>query len=292
MRTLRTVLLRFTEDRVDVGQRDIQNLTIDVGHFERHVGVHVPIETLEPRHVIKMMRGVLSLGRNPRTANNCRTSVLRMWRHAVRLGWAPKFDYRDIPRLREHPPRVTAWHADEMASIIESCRRAPTKRGWGPNEWLGTVLTIYDSSERIRALRLSDLSQLDVKRRTLYVPGEFRKGGESALHRLDPETVGALLRMHRQPGDTRLLPWPFCASELWRKFKAQILKPAGLPATHRDCFHKFRRTSYTLVYITHGAKAASKHATHKSDLSRYYLDESFLDEPNPLDALPRPGEPQ
>lgn len=55
----------------------------------------------------------------------------------------------------------------------------------------------------------------------------------------------------------------------------------------RDKFHRLRRTSYTLVAKAFGVEAASRHAAHKQDLSRFYLDRSQIDA-DPLQALPRP----
>lgn len=288
MRTLRTALVRFTDERHDVSSKDLQQLSVALKHFERLAG-RVPIDKLRPGHVRKAMRLLRESGRSKRTANNCRAGILRLWRFARTKPWgAPRFDPAEIPKFKENPPRPTAWRPDEMRRIIDQCRKAPTKRAWGPREWLGLVLLCYDTGQRIDSICLGDVSQFNPERGTLEIPGEHQKNGLATIHTLAPATVTAVLSMRRKDGDTRLIPWPFCKRALWDKFKAQILIPAGLPAGRRDMFHKFRRTGFTHVYIKLGAKAAARYAGHKGDLSRYYLDETLLDRPDPITALPRP----
>lgn len=113
-----------------------------------------------------------------------------------------------------------------------------------------------------------------------------KKGRRDTVHRLHPSTLEVLNRISPKTG--LLFNWPFHRDELWRRFSREILIPAGLPATRRDKFHRVRRTSYTMVAKAYGIAAASEHAAHKQDLSRFYLDTSLLERQNPLDALPRP----
>jgi hypothetical protein len=150
------------------------------------------------------------------------------------------------------------------------------------------ILLVYDTSLRIGCLLRSKLSQLNPSENRLLVPGELQKGRADTWQPLHPNTVRLLLQIHRKPGDDRLIPWPFSEGHIWKKYEADVLIPAGLPFSHRDKFHRIRRTSYTMVAKAFGIAAASEHAAHKQDLSRFYLDTSLLDHHNPLDALPRP----
>jgi hypothetical protein len=129
-------------------------------------------------------------------------------------------------------------------------------------------------------------SSLLVSECRLLVPGEFQKGGADTYQSLHADTARRLDSLDRGTSG-KLFPWPFAREELWRRLESLILVPAGLPHGRRDKFHRLRRTSYTLVAKVFGVQAASRHAAHKQDLSRYYLDRSMIDA-NPLDALPRP----
>ena len=191
---------------------------------------------------------------------------LRASRQALPL-WSNRFDFGNGEQMR-------------------ACRTAPTGRGWGPDHWEALILTVYDTSLRIGCLMKIPATSLLAVECRLLVPGEFQKGGADTYQTLHPDTAEKLQRLPRGQSD-RLFPWPYAREELWRRLESLILVPAGLPHGRRDKFHRLRRTSYTLVAKAFGVQAASRHAAHKQDLSRYYLDRSMIDA-NPLDALPRP----
>lgn len=286
--TLRTVMERVVDERLDVCEKYAGNLGAAVAHFERSNG-SIPLTELDPAHVRAMMRDLIAAGRSPRTVNNQRMIILFLWGMAEEFDWQiPPLRRKRIPKLRE-PRRVpTAWRAEEFAAMLGAARKVRTRRGWGAAEWTALLLTVYDTSLRITCLLRSRLHQLDVNRRILRVPGDIQKGRCETVQSLHPDTCHALLCVHRKLGDDRLFPYPWHPRDIWRRMEAHILRPAGLPCGPRDKFHRIRRTSYSHVAAKLGIKAASEHAAHKSDLSAAYLDPSFIDRPNPLDALPRP----
>lgn len=287
MKTLREVVSRITEERVDLGQGFVRNLEIAVGHFERANGL-IALSELTESHIRGTMRHLIGLPRSAVTVNNNRRALLYLWERAHEFGWIGPAPYRKIHKVKEPERLPTAWNETQIAALLSACQNAETRRNWGPTEWEALTLTIYDTSLRIGCLLRSLVRQFDAAAGTLFVPGEFQKGRRDTLQRLHPSTVAVVSRISRLPGDERLFPWPFHRDELWRRFSREILIPAGLPATRRDKFHRVRRTSYTYVACAFGVAAASEHAAHKEDLSRFYLDPSFLARPNPLDALPRP----
>lgn len=285
MLTLRDVYDRLATERLDLTAGTLQQYRISVGWFAKVHG-RVPLRDLTPLHIVGVMRHLKDRGRTERTVNNVRRNLLTVWRHAEDMGAnvPPCPPSRRVPRMTEPVPLPRAWTADQMRRLIDACRRAPTKRGWGAEHWTALVLTIYDTSLRIGCLMRSTLDQLDTQTCSLSVPGTLQKGRRETCQPLHPDTVVRLERLSRP--DNRLFPWPYRREELWRRFR-EILKVAGLPNGRRDQFHRIRRTSYTMVAVALGKDAASGHAAHRRDMSAHYLDQSFVARPNPLDALPR-----
>jgi hypothetical protein len=191
----------------------------------------------------------------------------------------------ELSGLVEPERYPTAWRQDQLDTLVRACGRAPVQRGWGPDHWRALILTVYDTSLRIGCLLKLPESALCMSEMSLLVPGEFQKGRADTYQRLHPDTAERLARIERP--NKMLIPWPYAKEELWRRLESLILAPAGLPHGRRDKFHRLRRTSYTMVAKAFGVDAASRHAAHKQDLSKFYLDRTMIDT-NPLDALPRP----
>lgn len=286
---LRDVLTRLTEERVDVSGGFILDLAAAVEWHAKANG-SVPVAEIDAAGIRKMMRLLVQHGRSARTVNNYRYGILHLWRAARRYGLTarPMPDREECPKLKEAQRVPTAWTPQQLKLLIAQCRTVPTKRGWGAHHWEALVCTVYDTSVRIGALMKSKRSAFVAHERRLRIPGEFHKSKRDTVHELHQNTCDLLATLWRPMSDDRLFPWPWHEDEIWRKFRA-IVSAAGLSATRRDMFHKIRRTSYTYVYVAHGVAAASEHASHTEDLSRYYLDPTFLPKPNPLDALPRPA---
>jgi len=290
--TLREVFERWKDERIDVSARHVSNFNAAVAWFERANGQAVTINRLTASHVRSTMRAMVEEGRSNVTVNNYRKLILGLWNYALDCQLpAPQLPRRsECRKLKESKPQPTAWRPEQMTALIAACRKAPRRRGWGPAHWEALVMTIYDTSLRVGCLMASKLSQLDAQACRLSVPGDLQKGREETIQPVDRQTVQLLIEIPRRPGDDRLFPWPFYRDELWRKYRDEILIPAGLPFGARDKFHKIRRTSYTAVAKAFGVQVASEHAAHKVDMSKHYLDRTQLDRPAPLEALPRPVE--
>lgn len=280
--TLTEILSRVENERLELSDGFRTVLRAALQWFHRNA--EVAVSDLSADHVRAMMRALLDQHRSHKTVNNYRYAILFLWEQARQDG-APSVPWLAVRPLRKIHRKPTAWTTEQLQRLIDACREAQTLRGWGPVEWEAITSTVYDTSLRIGCLLRLSLQHLISDRPLLYVPGEFQKGREDTLQPLHPHTVRLLLRIDRS--DHRLFPWPFHQRLLWEHYERHILIPAGLPHTSRDKFHKIRRTSYTYVAKRFGVAVASDHAAHKSDMSRYYLDTSLLDRPNPLDALPR-----
>lgn len=276
--TLDDVLQRLREERLDLSTGHLEQLSVAVHHFARANGDAVSVDLAAIR---TMMRSLQTAGRSPRTVNNHARSIMYLCDQG-----GIDIDRRKLSLLREPQRYPTAWTAEQLRSLVQACRTAPVQRGWGPDHWEALILTVYDTSLRVGCLMKIPATALLAGECRLLVPGEFQKGGTDTYQTLHPDTSEKLQRLSRADSD-RLFPWPYAREELWRRLESLILAPAGLPHGRRDKFHRLRRTSYTMVAKAFGVEAASRHAAHKQDLSRFYLDRTMIDH-NPLDALPRP----
>jgi hypothetical protein len=249
-------------------------------------GRKIAVSELTDDLLLEWLASLRRQNRSGRTINSKRQAILMLWRFAHRRGEHPQPppDICRVPMARVMKRNPTAWNQNELKMLLMACRTAPSCDGWNPNHWTALVLTCYDSGERLGALLKTPAHNLDYNRGLLLVEAEHRKWGEDKVHRLHPSTVAALEKIK---ASRELFPWPFGVRQIWVRF-GKILKAAGLPATRRDKFHRLRRTAYTLVYAKLGPQAASEFAGHQTDLSAFYLDRTFLQAVDPLDALPRP----
>ncbi len=222
-------------------------------------------------------------GRAAKTVNGRVATVLTLWRWAYARGLTRRRP--EPPNGAKAPKRLPrAWSPEQMLALLAACDAAPPRRTWTAAHWRALVLTIYDTGLRIGALTTVPRSCLDESGR-LWVPPELQKGRAETGHKLHPETLAAIAATPRTP---LLFRWPLHANELWRRYREDVLEPAGLPSGRRDLFHKIRRTSYTRVYASLGLAAATRHAAHTSDLSAAYLDTTQVRGVEAVDVLPRP----
>lgn len=278
----------YAPSRVNLKRESFLILQTSARQLDQFAKHPVRINELSDELVISYMRWQLSQGKSPRTVNDRRASILTLWRHAQRKRVVPTILY-DIPKCREPRRLVKAWWPDEMQRVIEACRRTRTYRDWGPLHWEAIVRTCLDTAFRITSLLLARREHFNSHLGTLFVPAENTKNDADAVKALRLETIEALMRMthnERFADPALLFPWPWRTTRAHWHYKLKVLKPAGMPCGSRDLWHKLRRTSYTYVAVKHGIPAATKHAEHRSDLSRNYLDVSMMPQPSALDALP------
>lgn len=255
--------------------------SIAVRLFESWHGGSVILRELSSEMVMGWMRW-LAETRGPQTVNSKRRALLTIIRSAR--------EFPKVPRMPEVRRAPTAWRPHEMAAILAECDRTALRHKrhrsiWGPIHFRALALQVYDTSLRIGCLLLAKREACDLKRKTLLIPGELMKGRADALHRLSDQACEAIAAL---PPNSMLNPWPMRREQLW-KWWGRILARAGLPATRRDKFHRIRRTSYSHVRHKLGPEAASRHASHRVDLSAFYYDPTiFEDHPDPLSVLPRP----
>lgn len=286
-----TTLFQYLTDayfaqRTDISRAWREHLRYVVRGFSRFLERPATLGDLSEASIIGFMRA-LAPGHSARTVNDNRGALIILWNDAFDEGYLERGPRR-VRRLKE-PERIpTAWLLPEFRLILEAAKRARTIRTWTPQKWRGLFLTIYDTSHRISPLLRVPRDCLQGE--WLTVPAELTKAKRETRHRLHPETAETLHSLPHDdppPYDELLLYWPVTRRRLWREFE-RILKGAGLPHDHKGLFHRLRRSSYSAVYAELGLQAASAHASHRSDLSRSYLDPRFLKSPAAIDVLPRP----
>jgi len=283
--SLHDVLASYIRERYALAPATAAYYKTMVDGFCRWHGGVVLLNGLSADSLRDYFRACLAAKQPARTVNDRRQVLLMLWRFAHEKGW--KEPPPRIPKVREPRRCPTAFSPEEMSRLLRACAGArPVGRcpGWSSAHWRALCLVAYDTALRIGALLTVPRKCCDLERRTLFVPGELQKNRMDSLHRLHPQTCEAIAEM---PADQLLFPWPYNRREIWKQFR-KILRAAKLPDDRRGMFHKLRRTAYTQTYKALGPLAAMKHAGHSTDLSRYYLDVSFLDDVSPVDVIPRP----
>lgn len=279
----------YVQRKLDLSLGAAEQYRIAIRLFDRWRGAPVELSELSEDVLTAFLREYKHTPRSARTVNGKRQALLTVWQFAADEGHCSEFPNRKrVPRSRESRRVPRAWTPAEVGAILRACRDTAPLDGWDWRFWESLVLTIYDSSERIGALLKTPLANVDFSRRLLTVDAEHRKGATDdrvcLLHQQTVEAIQRTLDVQRFV----LFPWPLGKRQIWPRFRA-IIRAAGLPNTRRDLFHKLRRTSYTRVWIAQGREAATQHAGHRSDLSRFYLDPTQLPQLGAADVIERPA---
>jgi integrase len=179
---------------------------------------------------------------------------------------------------------------NELSRLLESCRRqSGTIAGISAADWwVGLHYVIYDTGERITAVRSLRLIDVDLVDGWVTFPAAVRKGGKRArVQRLHSQTIDHLARTV-SPSRTLLFPWDRCEAMLYYRYK-QILRSAGLPADHRSKFHRMRRTVAS-YFKRHGGDATELLGHSSRKVTEAYLDPRIVQQTQAVDLLPRIGD--
>lgn len=279
--TLRVYLRAvYVPSRLDLKPSSAEQLEVAVSLLTRWRGREVLLSELSPEMVTEFLRSLGDSGKSPRTVNGRRASLITIWRHAARKGFAPRFDLADIPRRkipRRHP---TAWTADEMASIIAHLKRP----------WLKTMtLFIYETGARLSSTVQLTWDNWHPASRLMQLPIETSKTGLEQFVRVSPRTAERIESL-RNYGQPRIFPCPADRRSIWRELKLAC-KAAGLPHTRRDLFQKIRRTNATLTAAATSAEVAAKQLGHSSPRMTIaaYIDPRMMPTVQAADVLPSLG---
>lgn len=261
--------------------------------YEHKVSVQELTESL----VTEFMSARLAAGIAPATVNSNRRALMCIWRFAAESGCsvAP-----NRVRLVTEPERIpSAWTPAQFKTLLEA-----SKKALYASALRSLLLVLYDTDCRFGAVANALISDFDSAAGTLVMTET--KTDRQRTYPLSPETVQAILAIDRHElkfrhgryfksrprwdGQipVRLIGPPSCPKRL-RKHFTDLLKSCGMSATRKDKFQRVRRTKYTAVYKALGKEAASEHAGHRTDMSRWYLDTRQLVSRSVIDAVPPPS---
>lgn len=176
----------------------------------------------------------------------------------------------------ENEPRQIpqAWQADEIQRLFAAADRAVgAYAGVSCAQWWKMLLLIlWDTGERIGAIRDLAWSHVDLRRGWLHVPAKFRKGGrEDKVYRLASETLSILRESKKSKPRDLLFPWPYSDTYLWRMF-GKLLKSAGLESGARDKFHRLRRSVASHYEAAGGDATELLGHSERKVTTKHYLD--------------------
>lgn len=223
---------------------------------------------------------------SPFTANRDAEKLLTVWRWAARKKFVETFP--DVEFARE-PKRVPmGWLQEEVGILFRTIDLLRGFVGIIPARlyWHGLHAVIWDSSERIGAVREVRWDDLDLRSGWLNVRAEYRKGKrEDKAAELHADTLNLLRQFPRREGP--IFPWPFCEGTLYNHYK-KILASAGLPTDRRSKFHRVRRTVASYFKAAGGnAQELLGHANART--TELYLDPRICGAPQPCTLIFRPG---
>lgn len=215
-----------------------------------------------------------------------------LWRYAWknRLVAELPHDVSPLPELKRVP---TCWSKEEVGRILVACDVLAGEEVAGINAALyvrALVLVFYDTALRLEAACACRTADLDFQGRWLLVRAESQKHRADQCFDLHPDTLAALEASGAR-ARRLLFPYPYAGTRARNNLLRRVLRAAGLPSTEDDLWHKFRRTSCTLIADVLGEEAARRHCGHSHvSVTRRYIDPRKLTARRVTDVLPRPVE--
>jgi len=248
--------------------------------------------------------------RAQKTVQRERGDLLVLWRYAHEKGLAcPAATNLARVQVDKRPPE--SWDLPEINAILNAAGElvgplAP-ERGLSARVsrslfWRSVVLTLYDTSVRVRALLSVTHADYDPARRVIRFLATRSKTRLEQCLRVSGQTAGLLAQLQAASAGWRpphwpageappLFPWPFSKRPLYAWF-SKILQRAGLTQRRWDKFHRLRKTSLTWTAASAGpagvalAQQQAGHTTPRQTVE-VYLDPRFTQPLQAADVLPR-----
>lgn len=256
--------------------------------FGEWLGHAATFDDLDNELIEGFARSYLKQGRAPETARKVSAQLVAFWNWAAKRRYVEQFP--DVTPIQASRPVATTWSSEEIDLMFTSASLETRKVGKTPGSiwWTALFLTVYDTGARIGAIL--DLPRYAVNMRTsqLIIPAHLQKNRLEQSFVLGEETLQALQSMiSYTPGRDILFDHPRWRSSVYRGLN-RILCRAGIDASRRNKFHKWRRTVLTEVHVKGGdatelAGHSSPEVTRKS-----YLDPIRTRKVHPVEALRRP----
>lgn len=277
----------YLPTRIGMRSGSIQQYRIALSHFDAFTK-NAKLSTWTPETLSRWLASLAGTCSGS-TINSKRRAVLTIWRHAWETGEHPEAP-RGVAKARE-PKRVPrAWTLAEIDRLLEVVRSQPGTVDGIPASawWESLVLAVFDTGERISAVRAVETVDVDLADGWLMIRAEAHKVAQDRLLGIAADTVAAIARIY-DPTRELLWPWPMHRNTVWGQFR-RMVKAAGIryAGGHCNLFHRVRRTSGNLVEQAGGDGA--KHLGHtRAVFEQSYRDPRFSR--RSVDLLPRPERP-
>jgi integrase len=261
--------------------------------LDRFAGRPVTLDELSPSLLAEYLHWLVQDRKNSAaTVNHRRSAIITLWWAAADEGLCPEPSLRKLPRPMRAPKRLPrAWTIDQIERILAECMRLsgtlPLSGIPRDQFWVSLTLYLYDSGSRIGAAL--DVSPLDVdlEARVITLRADHAKTELEQFVVLSAQTVEWIAK-HYDPARLRLWPWGQHRNELYRTLK-RILIRAGLPADRWSMFHRFRRTTATLLTKHASLSVAQQALGHTTpQMTLKYVDPRLLNAGQAAEILPRP----
>ncbi len=222
-----------------------------------------------------------------KTVKRERGDLLTLWRFAYRKGLASNPPI-DIPTVKVQRINPTSWIVEEYARLLAACREMDGEiRGTGIRRsvwWESLATFLYHIGCRIGAAMAVRTADVNLVRRFVILRADAAKTKVEQVLVLHPQVVAALSRLWSADREM-VWPYPYSYRRIWEQYKG-LLSKAGLPTDRSSMFQRTRRTTYTLCVKFGSKEIAGRQLGHKTDMSRFYLDETQLHATQAADLLP------
>jgi integrase len=282
--SLRETLEAYGAARFDVSEGTLAAYGYAVRSLEVWLGRSPSVNSIDQEMLCCWLRARLA-ERSPKTVSRERGSVLTLLRWTYREGLRSQ-PAPEIPVVRVPRKNPAAWRPGEVKRLLAACKvQAGTIGGLPARHWWPSLIAfqVY-AGPRLSAALAIRCDEVDLPRGTVLLSAEAAKTSTEQILRLHPTVLDALEYLGLAGRD---LVWPceLCRRRLFERLGG-ILKQAGLPSDRRHKFHCLRRTCYTWSTVYGSRDVAQRQLGHKTDMSRYYLDQTQLADVQAADVLP------
>jgi len=295
MQTLRDLLENRIAPSRQYSERTIELYTITLDKFAAFLGHEPTLDDLDDVTAAKFCRWRLTTqfrGKQitPATVGKDSTQLKSMWNFAAKKRLKrsdgtdiefPDFKTPTIPK-----PRPRAFHADDLAKLVETARHRRGYVGRLPAAWYWStkLMAQFQTGERIGAILELRWSEVDLEQKTLTFLAHTRKGHSQTITRPITDRLATLLACEKGDDTERVWPWLDHRSyaSIYASLKV-LCRTAGVPYKP---FHSIRKA--TASYLRRGGISAKGQLGHETEgiAERHYYDEDIVGRENNLDLLP------
>lgn len=217
---------------------------------------------------------------SPYTANEKAGRIKALWTWLAKRGIVKTFP--TIGRLPV-PERIpAAWNEEQLRRLFSACRETSGTISGVPAGawWLALHAILWNTSERVGAVKLCRWEHLDAQTGWLIIPPECRKGGKKAgAYQLWPKTMETLEEI-RQPSRPLIFPMPFCEATFYHRYQKLLIR-ADLPHDRKSKTHRMRVSHATWIKAMGGNPSEDLGHESQETTRKHYLDPRFIKRDGP-----------